>query len=51
MVDYSLAKATGLAYMTALVLCLLGCHLSLVAGDNITQPIAIFRSVSALPIS
>lgn len=46
MVDYSLAKATGLAY-TALVLCLLCCSLHTVAADNVTQPISIFRSVSA----
>ena len=48
MVGYSLAKATALAY-TAVMLCLLCSYLDLVAADNVTQPISIFRSVSAMP--
>jgi hypothetical protein len=48
MVDYSLVKATGSAY-TVLVLCLLCSFLNVVAANNVTQPISIFRSVSTLP--
>jgi len=47
MVDYSLAKAAGLAY-TAVVSCLLFSHPTPTAADNVTQPVSIFRSVSAL---